>query len=50
VTSQSHLRDGSIEARYLEVWVGRGRTISLHGNQPGGRKLVFTLYTQAVGH
>ena len=31
--------DGGVEAGYLEVGVGGGRAVTLHGDQPGGRNL-----------
>lgn len=39
----TNLRDGGVEARDLEIWVGWGRTIPLHGNKPGRRNLMGVL-------
>ena len=39
VAEAAAVGDGSVEAGYLEVGVGGGRAVTLHGDQPGGRHL-----------
>ena len=39
VAEAAAVRNGSVEAGYLEVGVGGGRAVTLHGDQPGGRHL-----------
>lgn len=46
----TNLRNGGVETRDLEIGVGGGRTVSLHGNKPWRGNLMGVLHREKEKH